>query len=130
MLLISQISETEHFKATAIYSGACSFRLITILLFIDIFLFLLSAFVFEGVTKPNTVDQPILIGIVLQFVQQFVPDFVASDITWVRSMKASKFGVFNVQCRTVMAASRVRSTFASLVKATPTPTFIGNVTLF
>ena len=78
-------------------------------------------------TKPNTVDQPILIGIVLQFVQQFVPDFVASDITWVRSMKASKFGVLNIQCRSVVMASRVQSTFASLVKTKPVPAFIGKV---
>ena len=81
-------------------------------------------------TKPATVEQPLLITIVLQFVQQFVPEFVASDIIWVRSMKSSKVGVFNVQCRTVMAASRVRGTFASLVKSIPTPTFIGNVSIY
>ena len=78
-------------------------------------------------TKPASVEQPILIGIVLQFVQQFVPEFSAADITWVRAMKSSKFGVLNCQCRTVMMASKVRSTFASLVKSKPTPGFIGKV---
>ena len=87
-------------------------------------------FFFLGVGKTNSVEQPILIGIVLQFVQQFVPDFYASDISWVRSLKSAKFGVLNVQCRTVMAAARVRSTFASLVKTKPVPPFIGKVVMF
>ena len=83
--------------------------------------------VISGITKPNSIEQPVLIGLVLQFVQQFVPDFYASDISWVRSLKSSRFGVLNVQCRTVLAAARVRSTFASLVKAKPVPAFIGKV---
>ena len=68
-----------------------------------------------------------MIDIVLRFVQQFVPEFSAADISWVRSMKASKFGVLNIQCRTVVMAARVRSTFAALVKAKPVPAFIGKV---
>ena len=83
--------------------------------------------ILSGITKPTTVDQPFLIGVVLQFVQQFVPEFNASDLVWVRAMKSSKFGVLNCQCRTVMIASKVRSTFASLVKTSPTPAFIGKV---
>ena len=83
--------------------------------------------VISGITKPNSIEQPVLIGLVLQFVQQFVPDFYASDISWVRSLKSSRFGVLNVQCRTVLAAARVRSTFASLVRAKPVPAFIGKV---
>ena len=86
-----------------------------------------SVCVISGITKPNSIEQPVLIGLVLQFVQQFVPDFYASDISWVRSLKSSRFGVLNVQCRTVLAAARVRSTFASLVKAKPVPAFIGKV---
>ena len=80
-----------------------------------------------GITKPASVEQPELIAIVLGFVQNFVPDFSAADIIWVRSMRTSKFGVLNVQCRSVVMASRVRSTFALLVKTTPVPVFIGKV---
>ena len=84
-----------------------------------------------GVEKPTSIDQPILIDIVLRFVQNFVPEFNAGDIAWVRSLKSSKFGILNCQCRTVVLASRIRSTFASLVKSTPIPAFIGKVlTLF
>ena len=52
-----------------------------------------------------TVDQPILIQIVLNFVQNFVPDFTAADIAWVCSMKTSKLGIMNMQSRLVMSAS-------------------------
>ena len=81
----------------------------------------------SGVAKPASVEQPELIAIVLGFVQQFVPEFSAADIIWVRSMKTSKLGVLNTQCRSVVMASKVRSTFASLVKANPIPAFIGKV---
>ena len=54
---------------------------------------------------------------VLGFVQKFLPDFAATDITWIRSMKSSKFAVLNVQCRDVPIATRVKSTFAALVKS-------------
>ena len=82
---------------------------------------------FLGVTKPASVEQPELIAIVLGFVQQFVPEFNAAEIVWVRSMKTSKLGVLNVQCRSVVVASKIRSTFASLVKSKPIPAFIGKV---
>ena len=88
---------------------------------------LIIHFYFSGVTKPASVEQPILIVIILGFVQQFVPEFSAADLTWVRAMKSSKFGVLNCQCWTVMMASKVKSTFASLVKTKPTPAFIGKV---
>ena len=85
--------------------------------------------IISGVAKPASVEQPELIAIVLGFVQQFVPEFSAADIVWVRSMKTSKLGVLNTQCRSVVMASKVRSTFASLVKAKPIPAFIGKVSL-
>lgn len=77
--------------------------------------------------KPASIDQPYLINVVLDFVQKFVPDFNSGDLVWVRSTKTSKFGVLNCQCRSVMRASMVRSTFASIVKTKPTPAFIGKV---
>ena len=86
-------------------------------------------FIVSGVAKPASVEQPELISIVLGFVQQFVPEFTVADIIWVRSMKTSKLGVLNIQCRSVVMASKVRSTFANLVKAKPVPAFIGKVTL-
>ena len=84
---------------------------------------------FSGIAKPASVEQPELIAIVLGFVQKFVPEFSAADIIWVRSMRTSKLGVLNVQCRSVVMASKVQSTFASLVKSTPVPVFIGKVLL-
>lgn len=82
---------------------------------------------YTGVAKPASVEQPELIAIVLGFVQNFVPEFTVAEIIWVRSMRTSKFGVLNVQCRSVVMASKVRSTFASLVKAKPVPSFVGKV---
>ena len=66
---------------------------------------------------------------VLGFVQKFLPDFAATDIIWVRSMKSSKFAVLNVQCRDVTVATRVKSTFAALVKSSNKPAFIGDVSI-
>ena len=79
--------------------------------------------------KPTTVDQATLISMVLGFVQNFLPDFSGAEIIWVRSMKASKFAVFNVQCRSVVSATRVKSTFANLVKSTTKPSYIGDVSI-
>ena len=66
---------------------------------------------------------------VLGFVQKFLPDFAATDITWVRSMKSSKFAVLNVQCRDVTVATRVKSTFAAIVKSANKPAYIGDVSI-
>ena len=66
---------------------------------------------------------------VLGFVQKFLPDFAATDITWVRSMKSSKFAVLNVQCRDVTIATRVKSTFAAIVKSSNKPAYIGDVSI-
>ena len=66
---------------------------------------------------------------VLGFVQNFLPDFSGAEIIWVRSMKASKFVVFNVQCRSVVSATRVKSTFANLVKSTTKASYIGDVSI-
>ena len=70
-----------------------------------------------------------MIAIVLGFVNNIVPEFSARDIVWVRSMKASKYGVLNCQCATVLMASRVRSEFASLVKQSNPPSFIGKTSI-
>ena len=66
---------------------------------------------------------------VLGFVQKFLPDFAATDVIWVRSMKSSRFAVLNVQCRDVPVATRVKSTFAALVKSSNKPAFIGDVSI-
>ena len=82
---------------------------------------------FPGGAKPKSVEQPYLIGIVVSFVQKFIPRFASTDIVYVRSMRASKTAVLNVQCRNAFVAGCVKSTFAGLVKRTVTPDFIGNV---
>ena len=84
---------------------------------------------FSGIAKPASVEQPELIAIVLGFVQNFVPEFSAADIIWVRSMRTSKLGVLNVQCRSIVCAGMVKSTFAGLVKQDVKPSYIGNVSL-
>ena len=56
-----------------------------------------------------------------------LPRFAGTDILYVRSMRASKVAVMNVQCWSVIVAGHVKSTFANLVKQTPVPPFIGNV---
>ena len=73
------------------------------------------------------IDQPFLINLVLGFVQNFLPDFTAGEIIWVRSLKSSRYAVLNVQCRSVVAATRVKSTFAGIVKTTPHPPYLGKV---
>ena len=82
-----------------------------------------------GGPKPKSVEQAFLIGIVVDYVQKMLPQFVDSDILYVRSMRASKTAVLNVQCRSVRMASLVKSTFATLVKQTVKPAYIGNVSL-
>ena len=56
-----------------------------------------------------------------------LPSFAGSDILYIRSMRASKMAVLNVQCRSVVKAGLVKSTFATLVKQTVKPDYIGNV---
>ena len=86
-------------------------------------------FIFSGLPKPVSVEQKVLFDMVLGFVQKFLPDFAATDMTWVRSMKSSKFAVLNVQCRNVPIATRVKSTFAALVKSTNKPAYIGDMSI-
>ena len=74
-------------------------------------------------------DQAHLAAIVVDYVQRFVNQFNATDLVWVRSMKASKVGVLNCQCRTVQIASTVRSTFASLIKSATPPTYLGKISI-
>ena len=38
---------------------------------------------FSGVAKPDSVEHPELIAVVLGFVQNFVPEFSAAEIVWV-----------------------------------------------
>ena len=64
--------------------------------------------------KPTSVDQRVLINLVLGFVQNFLPDFAANHIVYVRSNKSSRFAVLNVQCKSIPIATRVKSTFASI----------------
>lgn len=80
-----------------------------------------------GGPKPKSIEQPFLIGIVVDFVQKMLPSFAGSDILYIRSMRASKMAVLNVQCRSVVKAGLVKSTFATLVKQTVKPDYIGNV---
>ena len=82
---------------------------------------------FPGISKPTSIDQAHLAGIVVDYVQRFVNQFTASDLIWVCSMKASKMGVLNCQCRTVQMAASVRSTFASLIKSDNPPTYLGKI---
>ena len=74
-------------------------------------------------------EQAYLVGIVVDFVQKMLPRFKETDIIYVRSMRASKVAVMNIQCRSVVVAGLVKSTFASLVKQTNPPSFIGNVSV-
>ena len=71
-------------------------------------------------------EQAYLVGIVVDFVQKMLPRFKETDIIYVRSMRASKVAVMNVQCRSVVVAGLVKSTFASLVTQTNPPPFSGN----
>ena len=80
-----------------------------------------------GGPKPKSVDQAFLVGIVVEFVQKMLPSFKGSDILYVRSMRASKTAVLNVQCRSIVVAGVVKSTFAGLVKQEVKPSYIGNV---
>ena len=79
--------------------------------------------------KPTSVDQRVLINLVLGFVQNFLPYFAANHITYVRSNKSSRFAVLNVQCKSVPIATRVKSTFASIVKSDNKPLYIGDVSI-
>ena len=82
---------------------------------------------FSGGPKPVSIEQAYLVGIVVEFVQKMLPNFKNTDILYVRSMRASKTAVFNVQCRSTVVSGLVKSTFANLVKQTVKPSFIGNV---
>ena len=53
--------------------------------------------------------------------------FNSGDIIYVRSLRNSKTGILNVECRTIAVASAVKSTFASLVKSTNPPAYLKNV---
>ena len=84
----------------------------------------------SGGPKPKSVYQAFLVGLVVDFVQKMLPRFKETDILYVRSMRASKAAVLNVQCRRIVVAGLVKSTFAGLVKQDVKPTFIGNVSLY
>ena len=83
----------------------------------------------SGQPKPKSVDQPILVDQVGQFVRQFLPTFENDDIIYVRSMRSQKMGIYNVQCRNVTIATLVKSSFASLVKSESPPDYLGDVSI-
>ena len=96
------------------------FDKITILLFISFLL---------GQPKTRTTDQTLLAAQVVNFVSQFLPDFSAEDILYVRSMRSVKTSIFNVHCRSVTRATLVKSTFASLVKSDDKPDYLEDVSI-
>lgn len=80
-----------------------------------------------GVPKPVTADQPVLIKLVVGVVRKMIAAFNSSDIIYVRSLRNSKSGVLNVECRSVAVATAVKSTFANLVKSAHPPAYLKNV---
>ena len=70
-----------------------------------------------------------MVAEVANYVDQFVKEFSADDIQYVRSMRSAKTSIYNVQCRSVTMANLVKSTFASLVKSDEPPEFLGNVSI-
>ena len=84
----------------------------------------------SGVPKPANAEQPILIKIVVGVVRKMILAFNSSDIIYVRSLRNSKAGVLNVECRSIAVATAVKSTFASLVKSNNPPAYLKNVSLY
>lgn len=82
---------------------------------------------FSGVPKPASADQPVLIKIVVGVVRKMISAFNSGDIVYVRSLRNSKAGVLNVECRSVAVATAVKSTFANLVKSANPPAYLKNV---
>ena len=80
-------------------------------------------------SKPTSFEQADLITTVVNFVSKMIPSFNADDIVWVRALKAAKVAVFNVQCKSVPMAVNIKSVFASLVKQTKPPAYLGKVKL-
>ena len=66
---------------------------------------------------------------VVNFVSQFVPDFSADDVQYVRSMRSPKTSILNVHCRSVTRATLVKSTFASLVKSDEPPEYLNDISI-
>ena len=82
-----------------------------------------------GVPRPATADQPTLIRIVVGVVKKMISAFNAGDIIYVRSLRNSKAGIMNVECRSIAVATAVKSTFAGLIKSTHPPSYLKNVSL-
>ena len=74
-----------------------------------------------------SVDQPAPIRSVVNVVRKMIPAFNSGDIVYVRNLRNSKNGTFNVECRSIAVASAVRSTFASLVKSAHPPGYLKSV---
>ena len=81
----------------------------------------------SGVPKPASTEQPVLIKVVVGVVRKMIAAFNSTDIIYVRSLRNSKAGVLNVECRSVAVATAVKSTFANLVKSGNPPTYLKNV---
>ena len=82
---------------------------------------------YVGVPKPANADQPVLIRIVVGIVKKMISAFNSGDVIYVRSLRNSKAGVMNVECRSIAVAQAVKSTFAGLVKSTHPPSYLKNV---
>ena len=82
---------------------------------------------YEGVPKPANAEQPVLIRIVVGVVKKMISAFNSTDVIYVRSLRNSKAGVMNVECRSIAVAQAVKSTFAGLVKSTHPPSYLKNV---
>ena len=59
-----------------------------------------------------------------------IRSFNSTDVVYVRSIRNTKTGVFNVECRSIAVATAVKSTFAGLVKSSKPPSYLKNVSLF
>ena len=66
---------------------------------------------------------------VYAFVKQVATGLVLDDIIWVRVVRSATNQVSNVECRNTNVATLIKSSFATLVKSSSPPAFIGNVSI-
>ena len=91
------------------------------------FKLILSFSLITGVPKPANAEQPALIKIVVGVVRKMISAFNSGDVIYVRSLRNSKAGILNIECRSIAVATAVKSTFASLVKSNNPPGYLKNV---
>ena len=63
-------------------------------------------------------------------VRKMISAFNSGDVIYVRSLRNSKAGILNVECRSIAVATAVKSTFASLVKSNNPPAYLKNVSSY